>query len=360
MFTLTDQLMMRRALELAELGAYTCRPNPMVGCVIARGDQIVGEGFHQRAGESHAEVHALKDAGAKARGATAYVTLEPCAHMGKTPPCADALVRAGITRVVAAAGDPFHAVAGRGFTALGAAGINVEQGLLAAEARWQNRGFFTLNTRGRPWVRIKMAMSLDGRTALAHGESKWISNEASRADVQRWRARSGALLTGLRTVIADDPGLTVRIPDLNDFVTPLRVVLDCFGKTPAKANILNDEAPTVLIHANDIVPDYDDRISGFSVPRIGEHLDLNAVLTQLGQRGVNEVQVEAGASLAGALLKANLVDELLLYIAPILLGDSGRPLFADIQVDKMAERIGFSLRECVSLGSDTRLTLTRD
>ena len=206
-FSTADHAMMARALRLAERGAYTTRPNPMVGCVIVQGDEVVGEGFHERAGEPHAEVFALRAAGYRARGATAYVTLEPCAHSGRTPPCAQTLIEAGIARVVAACGDPFPKVAGQGFEALRTAGITVETGLMEAPARALNRGFFSRIERGRPWVRVKLAMSLDGHTALASGESRWISSEASRADVHRWRARCGALLTASGTVLADDPQL---------------------------------------------------------------------------------------------------------------------------------------------------------
>ncbi|HLM54166.1 MAG TPA: bifunctional diaminohydroxyphosphoribosylaminopyrimidine deaminase/5-amino-6-(5-phosphoribosylamino)uracil reductase RibD, partial [Pseudoxanthomonas sp.] len=217
---------MTRALRLAERGAFTTRPNPMVGCVLAHGGEAVGEGFHQRAGEPHAEVLALRVAGERARGATAYVTLEPCAHTGRTGPCADALIGAGVARVVAAMRDPFPQVDGAGFERLRAAGVAVEYGLLEAQARVLNRGFLSRVERGRPWLRAKLAASLDGRTAMANGESKWISGEASRLDVQRWRARAGALLTGANTVLADDPSLTVRLGDGTPFEPPLRVVLD--------------------------------------------------------------------------------------------------------------------------------------
>ncbi|MET0716835.1 MAG: bifunctional diaminohydroxyphosphoribosylaminopyrimidine deaminase/5-amino-6-(5-phosphoribosylamino)uracil reductase RibD, partial [Pseudoxanthomonas sp.] len=212
-FTATDHLFMARALRLAERGAYTTKPNPMVGCVIAQGEEIVGEGFHERAGQAHAEVVALQAARARAEGATAYVTLEPCAHTGRTGPCADALIAAGVTRVIAAMRDPFPQVDGAGFDKLRAAGIAVESGLMEAQARQLNRGFLSRIERGRPWVRIKLGTSLDGRTAMASGESKWITGEASRLDVQRWRARAGALVTGANTVLIDDPSLTVRLGD---------------------------------------------------------------------------------------------------------------------------------------------------
>ncbi|HZH42963.1 MAG TPA: bifunctional diaminohydroxyphosphoribosylaminopyrimidine deaminase/5-amino-6-(5-phosphoribosylamino)uracil reductase RibD, partial [Lysobacter sp.] len=236
-YTATDHALMARALRLAEHGAYTTKPNPMVGCVIAHGADVVGEGWHERAGEPHAEVHALRQAGARARGATVYVTLEPCAHTGRTGPCADALIEAGVSRVVAAMRDPFPQVAGAGFERLRAAGIAVEVGLMETQARALNRGFLSRIERGRPWVRVKLAASLDGRSALASGESKWISGEASRRDVQRWRARAGAILTGAGTVLADDPSLTVRLEDDTPFVAPLRVVLDPGLATVARGRV---------------------------------------------------------------------------------------------------------------------------
>ena len=357
-FTAVDHAHMARALQLAERAAFTTKPNPMVGCVIADGERVLGEGWHERAGEPHAEVHALRAAGSRAQGATAYVTLEPCSHHGRTGPCADALVGAGVTRVVAASRDPFYQVAGQGFAKLTAAGITVEHGLMETAARHLNRGFFSRIERGRPWVRVKLGMSLDGRTALASGESKWITSDASRADVMRWRARSGAILTGIGTVLADDPKLTVRLPDDQAFVPPLRVVLDERGRLPATSALLTDgAAPTLAVHADDVVPDYGDEVRAFAVRRGGLGLDLNAVLSQLAQRGVNELQVETGATLSGALLSAGLVDELLLYVAPVLLGERGRPLFAGIDPATMSERLGLRLLETRQVGPDLRLLL---
>jgi diaminohydroxyphosphoribosylaminopyrimidine deaminase/5-amino-6-(5-phosphoribosylamino)uracil reductase len=354
----TDRHHMAEALRLAAAHAFTTKPNPMVGCVIAHGAEVVGRGAHRRAGEPHAEVFALREAGARARGATAYVTLEPCAHFGRTPPCTDALVAAGIARVVAALRDPFHAVAGRGFTALQAAGVTVEHGLLAAEAEWLNRGFLMRAREGRPWVRVKLAMSLDGRTALASGESKWITGEAARADVQAWRARASAVLTGLGTVLADDPRLTARVAEGVELLPPLRVVLDHRGALPRGCRLLDGEAPTLVAYADDIVPDYGPAVEGFAVPRSGRHLDLRAVLAQLASRQVNEVQVEAGAGLAGAFLRAGLVDELLVYVAPVLLGERGRPLFGGLGIERMADRIGFERVEFHAFDDgDLRLTL---
>jgi len=357
-FSATDHAMMARALRLAERGAYTTKPNPLVGCVIAHGGEIVGEGFHQRAGEPHAEVFALREAGDRARGATAYVTLEPCSHSGRTPPCAQTLIEAGVARVVAACGDPFEKVAGKGFDALRAAGVTVEIGLMEAQARAINRGFFSRIERGRPWVRVKLAMSLDGHTALASGESRWISSEASRLDVQRWRARCGALLTASGTVLADNPNLTVRMDDDEAFVTPLRVVLDPGLAIPEDSHILDASAPTLLLHAPDA------RVAGYlrardraSIPSHAGMLDLDAALRLLATRGINEVQTEAGATLCGALLRAGHVDELLLYVVPVLLGARGKPLFGGWDAETMAERFDLQMIETRTVGTDLRLLL---
>ncbi|MEO6172237.1 MAG: bifunctional diaminohydroxyphosphoribosylaminopyrimidine deaminase/5-amino-6-(5-phosphoribosylamino)uracil reductase RibD, partial [Arenimonas sp.] len=337
--------------------AFTTKPNPMVGCVIARGDKIVGEGFHHCAGEPHAEVFALREAGELAQGATAYVTLEPCSHFGKTPPCADALVQAGITRVVAAIADPFHAVSGRGFEKLEAVGIQVEVGLMEKEARELNRGFLSRVQRGRPWVRIKSAMSLDGRTALASGESKWISSEESRLDVAQWRARSGAILTSDVTVKADDPQLTVRMRESESFKAPIRVILDSQGYLGDNYRVFDDSAESITVHAMDVVPDYGAHRDAIAVPSLHGHVDLPAVLTQLAQRGVNEVQVEAGPRLSGEFVKQGLVDEILLYIAPVVLGDTAKPLFAGINVPDMTQRLNFHVMQSINIGSDVRLLL---
>lgn len=358
LFTPVDHVHMAHALRLAERGAYTTKPNPMVGCVLARGGEVIGTGWHARRGEPHAEVHALRDAGDRAQGATAYVTLEPCAHTGATPPCADALVDAKVARVVCASRDPFPGVNGQGIERLRGAGIEVDTGLMEVQARALNRGFFSRIERGRPWVRVKLGMSLDGRTALPNGESKWITSEASRQDVQRWRARSGALLTASGTILSDDPRLTVRLDEGTPFVAPLRAVIDVGLATPARARVLDDEAPTVFFHAPDVKVSQAFR-SRVRVP-VPEHkgrLDLPAVLSELAARGVNEVQVEAGATLAGALLRANLVDEFLLYIAPVLLGEHGRPLFAGVEPMQMHERLGFQCVETRQIGPDWRLLL---
>jgi diaminohydroxyphosphoribosylaminopyrimidine deaminase/5-amino-6-(5-phosphoribosylamino)uracil reductase len=386
-FSVADHRHMAHALRLAGRGLFTTQPNPRVGCVIAHGEEVAGEGWHRRAGEPHAEVFALRQAGDRARGATAYVTLEPCAHHGRTPPCADALIAAGVTRVVVAAEDPFPQVAGRGIQKLRAAGIAVESGLLREQARELNVGFFSRLERGRPWVRVKLAMSLDGRTALSSGASKWITGEAARADVQRWRARSSAILTGIGTVLADNPRLTVRLDSLfsgvgakeprpervegenaavalaadqaeQGFRPPLRVVLDRQLRTPEGSHVLDGSAPTLILHAAG-APAHD-RFAAVECAVVAEQdgrLDLAAVLAELARRGVNEVHVEAGPTLGGALFAAGLVDELLIYIAPVLLGDQARPLLQLPTLTDMAERWRLRTFDRRALGEDWRLQL---
>jgi diaminohydroxyphosphoribosylaminopyrimidine deaminase/5-amino-6-(5-phosphoribosylamino)uracil reductase len=359
-FSTVDHGHMAHALRLAERGLYTTQPNPRVGCVMAHADKVVGEGWHRRAGEPHAEVFALREAGERAQGATAYVTLEPCAHHGRTPPCAEALIAAGVARVVIAAEDPFPPVAGRGIAMLRAAGIAVETGLMRDIARELNIGFFSRIERGRPWLRVKLAMSLDGRTALANGESKWITGAAARADVQRWRARSSAILTGSGTVLADNPRLTVRLSDERPFAPPLRVVLDRQLRTPADSHVLDGSVPTLLFHSATFDDSVDEggSLSGAAecvfVPEQGGAIDLSAVLTLLAERGCNEVQVEAGPVLCGALFAAGLVDELLLYVAPVLLGDSARPLLHLPTLADMANRWQLHMIEQRQIGSDWR------
>ena len=356
-FSAVDHRMMARALRLAERAVFTTRPNPMVGCVLVHGDEVVGEGWHQRKGGPHAEVFALQAAGDRAKGATAYVTLEPCAHHGSTGPCADALIAAGVTRVVAAMRDPFPQVDGAGFDKLRAAGIAVESGLMEAQSRELNRGFLSRIERGRPWLRVKLASSLDGRSAMASGDSKWISGEASRNDVQRWRARSGALLTGAGTVLADDPQLTVRLDEGSEFVPPLRVVLDPGLATVARGRVREGDAPTLYLHAPEAKPPRGLQADHVAVPVRNGRFDLDAVVRLLATRGINEVQVEAGATLAGAFLAAGLVDELLLYIAPVLLGERARPLFDGLHIDAMAERLRLRTVDSRSVGGDLRLLL---
>ncbi len=361
-FSASDHAMMARALRLAERGAFTTKPNPMVGCVLARDGVVVGEGWHRSAGGPHAEVFALEAAGEKARGATAYVTLEPCSHIGRTGPCADALIAAGVVRVVAAMRDPNPLVHGAGFDRLLAAGVTVEIGLMEEMARRLNRAFLSRIERGRPWLRIKLAVSLDGRSALKSGDSKWISGEPSRRDVQRWRARSGAILTGAGTVLIDDPLLTVRLPAdgpeyERDFVPPVRVVLDPGLATVARGRVREGDAPTLYIHAPDARMPRGIDAAHAPVPGHRGRFDLHAVLSLLAARDINEVQVETGATLAGAFLAAGLVDELLLYVAPVVLGEHARPMFEGLPIDTMSERLSMSIVETRRIGEDVRLLL---
>lgn len=360
-YTAIDHAHMAEALRLAERGLFTTQPNPRVGCVIAQGPSIVGRGWHERAGEPHAEVHAIRQAGAAARGGTAYVTLEPCAHHGRTPPCADALIAAGVARVIAAIEDPFPQVDGAGMDRLRAAGIHVASGLMREEAREINRGFFSRIERGRPWLRLKLASSLDGRTALADGRSWWITGEAARKDVARWRARSSALLVGAGTIRTDNPRLTARLaPDESTFIAPLRVVLDTrLEALPADAHVLSSDAPTLVLHARDAHPAHSgyERVESMAVPTVDGRLDLGAVLSLLAERGCNELQVESGATLSGALLDAGLVDELLLYIAPVLLGDQARPLMRMLSPSSMDSRRSLRIIDRRMLGDDVRLLL---
>ncbi len=322
-FSPTDRALMQRALSLAWQGRFTTSPNPRVGCVIARGSQIVGEGFHLKAGEPHAEVHALRQAGSAAQGATAYVTLEPCAHHGRTPPCAEALIRAGISRVVAAMADPNPLVAGKGLAMLQAAGIQVAAVLLEDEARRLNRGFLSRIERGRPFVKLKTAASLDGKTALANGQSQWITGSAARHDVQILRAESCAVLTGIGTALADNPRLTVR--DFPTLRAPLRVLLDSRLRLPAGSHLLDGSAPTLVytLSGNPPPPGHAEirRLS----PDAQGRLDLAAVLADLAERGIGELMLEAGATLGSAFLAQDLVDEIVCYQAPKLLGGTQSP-----------------------------------
>lgn len=347
---------MAQALRLAQQGLFSTRPNPRVGCVIVRDEHAVGEGWHQRAGAAHAEVHALQQAGAQARGATVYVTLEPCAHHGRTPPCADALIDAGVARVVAAMRDPNPQVAGRGLARLQAAGIAAECGLMEEAARELNLGFVSRMTRARPWVRLKAAASLDGKTALNNGVSQWITGPAARADVQQWRARSCAIFTGVGTVLADDPQMNVReiaIPR-----QPLRVVVDSRLRTPPGAKIIAGGGVLIASALDDQAKIQALRQAGADVavlPGSDGRVDLARLITLLAEREVNELMVEAGATLNGALLAAGLVDELVLYLAPMLLGDAARGLFALPALSRMDERKNLALRDVRQVGTDMRV-----
>lgn len=350
---------MSRALELAALGARTTQPNPRVGCVIAQGAQIIGEGWHQRAGEPHAEVFALREAGTRARGATAFVTLEPCNHHGRTPPCTEALIAAGIARVVFASGDPNPEVNGRGVERLRAAGIVVEQGLMAEEGEALNRGFFSRMRRGRPWLRVKLAASLDGRTALASGESRWITSEAARADVQRWRAESAAILSTSATVIADDPALSVREGECSR--APLRVLLDRQLRIPATARVF--ATPGEIVRLASAQAD-DSRAPAGRIERLALDqqglLSLPEVLAWMGRERLNEVWSELGATLAGALMTAGLVDELVLYLAPRLLGPDARPLLALPTLSHLADAPDWQVCDLRQIGPDIRIILRHD
>lgn len=360
-FTADDHRHMARALQLAERGLYSTDPNPRVGCVIVREGQVVGEGFHARAGEPHAEPLALAAAGAGARGATAYVTLEPCAHQGRTPPCADALIAAGLARVVYAIGDPNPVVAGAGATRLAAAGIAVEAGLLASEAGRLNVGFLSRHRRGRPWLRVKLGASLDGRTALANGKSQWLTCDAARADVQRLRARSSAILSGAATVDRDDARLSIRDATLETRGRmPLRVVLDPGLRLPPTARLFSEAGPVLVITHTDAPAARDALVAAGAEVLVrpdGGARDLAAVLGLLAERGANEVLVEAGPRLAGSFISAGLVDEFVLYLAPHMLGHDGAPLAMLPMLDDLGDRWEFRFTDVRQVGSDLRLTL---
>ena len=364
-FTPFDRQCMARALQLARRGWYSARPNPRVGCVIARDGRVVGEGYHLRAGEPHAEGNALAAAGSLARGASAYVTLEPCNHQGRTGPCSRALIDAGIAEVVYAMADP-HEIASGGLDTLRAAGIRVRGPLLDAEARTLNPGFIKRCESGLPRVTVKLAMSLDGRTAMASGESQWITGPAARRDVQRLRAASDAVVTGVGTVLRDDPSLNVR-PDALDLPDgeaiaahqPLRVIVDSQLRTPPSARMLQLPGP-VLIAAGRTDPAVDFSVAA-NPPEIlpfsasGGRVDLEALLRELARRECSEVLVESGAELAGALVAAGLVDQLVVYMAPKLMGSNARPLLT-LPLDAMGQSLGLDITEICAVGDDWRIT----
>jgi len=357
-FSRFDHECMATALRLAAKGLYSTHPNPRVGCVIADRERILGRGWHEFAGGAHAEISALRDAGDTAKGNTAYITLEPCSHHGRTPPCTEALLSAGIARVVVASTDPNPAVNGQGLERLREAGVAAEAGLMASAAETLNPGFFMRMRQGRPWVRVKSAISLDGRTALDNGDSKWISSELSRRDVQKWRARSSAVLTGIGTVLADNPAMNARLDGLGR--QPLRVIADSRWRTPADSRILADPATAVIAGARDAVIPQELQATGakcLALPANAGRIDLGALLHRLAEMEVNEIQVEAGARLCGALIKARLVDELLIYQAPILLGEGGQGPFAFGPLESMDERTHLKLQETRCLGDDLRLRL---
>ncbi len=367
-FSADDHRHMARALQLARLGLNTTDPNPRVGCVIVNAGEVVGEGWHERAGEPHAEVHALRAAGERARGATAYVTLEPCSHHGRTPPCADALIEAGVARVVAAMQDPNPQVAGSGLARLQGAGITAEAGLMQAEAEALNPGFIKRMRDGRPLLRCKLAMSLDGRTAMASGESFWITGPAAREDVQRLRARSSAIVTGIGTVLADDPAMTVRSEALGESLRqPMRVVLDPHLSTPPTAKII--AAPGVCLIVTAAVIDNDSeeqaiaealRAAGAELAYLpngsGDGIDLKGLMSLLAERECNEVLLESGATLSGAALRAGFIDELIVYTAPKLMGDAARGLFHLPGLEHMAESVALEFTGVSRVGEDLRIS----
>jgi diaminohydroxyphosphoribosylaminopyrimidine deaminase/5-amino-6-(5-phosphoribosylamino)uracil reductase len=355
---------MQHAIRLAQKGAYSTDPNPAVGCVIVKNDKIIGEGWHRRAGEAHAEVHALKQAGSQAKDATVFVTLEPCSHTGRTPPCANALINAGVKKVVVAMRDPNPLVAGDGLKKLRDAGIEVESGLLAAQAAELNPGFIKRMQAGRPFVRVKLAMSLDGRTAMASGESQWISSEASRNDVQRLRAESSAILTGITTVLADDPSMNVRLQaaelKVDRVRQPKRIVLDSQLRMPSDAKIATLEGQcivytTVNVDNRDSYPFIIEQCAALGNGQ-GAKIDLKALMQDLAKKEINLLHVEAGAVLSGALLKNDLVDEIIIYMAPHVMGDSAKGLFHLPGLEQMKDRISLKINELRSIGNDIRIT----
>ncbi len=370
-----DQHHMRRALELAQLGLYSTSPNPRVGCIIVKDGRIVGEGWHQKAGEPHAEINALRMAGEDAKDATAYVTLEPCSHYGRTPPCADALIKAGVARVVGACSDPNPAVAGRGYRRLRDAGIEVVESCLATDAETLNIGFMKRMRTGRPYVRIKLAQSLDGRTAMASGESQWITGPQARQDVQKLRARSCAVITGADSVLMDDPSMTVRPAESGIeqedrlWRQPLRVLIDGQQRVTGDAKLFALQGDILIATRST-----DSSVTSASETGTIQHADnlgtleywhsegteqvnLAALLDELGQRGCNEVLVESGARLAGAFIEQGLVDELVLYCAPTLLGSDARPLIT-LPLTRMKEQIRWQWQDVQPIGNDIRLILT--
>jgi len=362
-----DELYMARALKLAARGRFTTHPNPNVGCVIVKDGEIVGEGFHYRAGEPHAEVHALRMAGEQAQGATAYVTLEPCSHHGRTPPCCEALIAAGMSRVVAAMQDPNPQVAGRGLYRLQQEGVDVSHGLMMNEAEALNKGFLKRMRTGFPWIQLKMGASLDGRTAMASGESQWITSPQARRDVQRLRAQSHAILTSSATVLADDPALTVRWDELNadtqalypqeNLRQPLRIVIDSQNRVTPQHRIVEQAGETLFARTREDERQWPENVRTLLVPEHNGRLDLVVLMMLLGKQQINSIWVEAGSTLAGALLEAGLVDELIVYIAPKLLGSDARGLCVLPGLEKLEQAPHFKFNEIRHVGPDICLHL---
>lgn len=356
MFTAADRGFMRQALALAERGLYTTTPNPRVGCIIVRDGAVVASGWHEKAGLPHAEVLALEAAGERSRGATLYVNLEPCSHHGRTPPCVDAIIPAGIKRVVAAMQDPNPKVAGAGFAKLRTAGIEVEHGLMEDEARELNIGFVARMSRGRPWVRMKIAASLDGRTALANGKSQWITGEAARADGHRWRARACAILSGHGTVRDDDPQLNVRGVDTPR--QPLKIVVDSRFETPLSARLLKDGKTLVAGAVNEAKRIATLKAAGADtviIPNDRGKVELFKLMEELARRELNEIHVEGGTKLNGSLLQAGVVDELLVYLAPSIIGDSGRGMFDLPELTELSQAKTVTIREVERVGAELRV-----
>jgi diaminohydroxyphosphoribosylaminopyrimidine deaminase / 5-amino-6-(5-phosphoribosylamino)uracil reductase len=347
---------MAHALRLAEYGLYTTTPNPRVGCVIVGNGVVVGEGWHERAGEAHAEVQALNKAGERSRGATAYVTLEPCNHSGRTPPCSNALIQSGVARVVAAMVDPNPLVAGTGLRALSDAGLETAVGLLENEAQELNSGFNSRMTRGRPWMRMKIAASLDGKTALNNGASQWITGEEARRDGHRWRARSCGILTGIGTVKDDDPQLTVRAIETTR--QPRKILIDSRLEVPSDTKLFDGAEVLIFCASADsekIARLADKNAKVIQLPDEQGKVDLQAMAQELGKREFNEVLIEAGTKLNGSLMRANLVDELVVYLAPHVLGDNARGMFGLPELTALSERNELAIKEVRQIGGDIRV-----
>jgi diaminohydroxyphosphoribosylaminopyrimidine deaminase/5-amino-6-(5-phosphoribosylamino)uracil reductase len=357
MFSASDYTYMAQALRLAEKGLYSTSPNPRVGCVLVRDRCVVGSGWHERAGAPHAEINALAAAGEKARGATAYLTLEPCSHHGRTPPCVDALIKAGVARLVAAMEDPNPLVSGRGNAKLRDAGIEVQTGLMAADSQALNIGFIARMSRGRPWVRIKIAASLDGKTALNNGASQWITSEAARRDGHRLRARSCAIMTGIGSVLADNPRLTVR--HLETSRQPLRVVVDSRLEIPVDARLLRGAGElvfTATASEGTIGALHEVGARVIVLPDQNDNVDLAAMMRKLADFEINEVLVEAGWRLNGALINAALVDELVIYLAPYLIGDAARGMLKLPELADLQGKRALSIEDMRRVGPDIRIT----
>ncbi len=353
---------MAQALRLAERGLFTTDPNPRVGCVLVNKNEIVGQGWHEHAGEAHAEIAALHDAGAAAQGATAYVSLEPCCHTGRTPPCSDALIKAGVVRVVVAMEDPNQQVAGKGVSQLREAGIDVETGVMTAQAETLNPGFIQRMRHGRPFVRCKVAMSLDGRTAMASGESQWITGESARLDVHKLRARSSAIVTGIGTVLADDPSMNARL-DVEEVSQPARVILDSHLKMPVDARMLSLTGRTIVCTTADTAQKNEEKIeklkaAGAELVQLHAEngkISLPALLMFLNAENFNEVLLEAGATLNGAFMQAGLIDELVIYMAPLLMGDAAHGLFSLPNISQMSDAGNLEITDVRSIGKDWRI-----